>query len=199
MEAGLQQAAGLRTETPGGTVIRQHGPRHEAFRSARTRPGWRMALLAVLVLPLLAGCAAAITKSGPDAPEALPAGTTEAQLGQRLGQPLRSSMLAPPRRARDIGEEDREVAVLHPQAIAVAERVFAVKGRLDKDRRAGQAGFDSFMTLGLAELVLIPKALLERVFEGDLELTAWIDDSGLVLAYKYAAPSSGSPGAPATP
>lgn len=122
--------------------------------------------------------------------------SVRARAGRRLV--LLAALALPLLADRELGDEDGWVAVLHPQAIAVAERVFAVKGRLDKDRRAGEAGFDSFMTLGLAEIVLIPRALLERVIGGDLQLTVWIDDIGPVLAYKYTAPPSGSPAAGST-
>jgi hypothetical protein len=52
-----------------------------------------------------------------------------------------------------------------------------------------QAGFDSFMTLGLAEIYLIPKALWERTTDENLQLTVWFDANGRALAYKWAAPS----------
>ena len=63
--------------------------------------------------------------------------------------------------------------------------MFAFKGRLDSKARAGQAGFDSFMTLGLAELYLIPKALWERTVEDDLQLTVWFSADGQALAYRW--------------
>lgn len=72
-------------------------------------------------------------------------------------------------------------------AIAVSESVFKFNGGLDKNSRAAQAGFDSFMTLGIAELYLIPKALWERVSDENVRLTVWFDAEGRALAYKWTA------------
>jgi hypothetical protein len=68
--------------------------------------------------------------------------------------------------------------------------VFNFKGRLESKARAGQAGFDSFMTLGLAELYLIPKALWERFTDEELELTVWFNANNEALAYRWAPPKT---------
>lgn len=67
----------------------------------------------------------------------------------------------------------------------ILKSAFAFKGRLDSKARAGQAGFDSFMTLGLAEIYLIPKALWERSTDEDLQLTVWFDAAGQALAFQW--------------
>jgi hypothetical protein len=41
------------------------------------------------------------------------------------------------------------------------------------------------MTLGMAELFLIPKALWERTVDEELELTVWFAADGRALAYKW--------------
>jgi len=70
--------------------------------------------------------------------------------------------------------------------VAVSESVFGFRGRLGtKESRATQASFDSFMTLGLAEIFLIPKALWEQVTDEDLQLTVWFNSQGRALAYKW--------------
>ena len=143
--------------------------------------------LAAMALWCLAGCAAMITKSEPDEPAVIQAGTTEAQLSQRLGAPIRSANLSPPARARTLWEGDHEVSLLLPDEVAHAESVFLFKGRLDKNRRVAQASFDSFMTLGLAELYLIPKALWERSVDQELQLAVWFDTEGRAVAFKWSA------------
>lgn len=130
-----------------------------------------------------------ITKSEPDKPELIQAGTTEEQLVQRLGPPIRSAGLTPPRQALTLWESDHQVSLLLPHDVASSEEVFRFKGRLDKQRRVAQSGFDSFMTLGLAEVYLIPKALWERATDEELQLTVWFDANGHALAFKWA-PSS---------
>lgn len=147
----------------------------------------RLGLLAAVAVPCLIGCAAMITKSEPDEPTLIQAGTTEAQLTQRLGSPIRSMTVTPPRQALALWESDHEVSLLRPHEIVLAESTFSFKGRLDKNRRVAQAGFDSFMTLGVAEIYLIPKALWERVTDEKLQLTVWFDAEGRALAYKWSA------------
>jgi hypothetical protein len=145
----------------------------------------RPQLLMLAASLCLAGCAAMITKSEPDEPELIQAGTTEAELAQRLGSPIRSAVLSPSRQALSLWQSDHEVSVLLPQETAVSESVFLFKGRLDKKRRVAQAGFDSFMTLGIAELYLIPKALWERATDEELQLTVWFGGEGRALAFKW--------------
>jgi hypothetical protein len=41
------------------------------------------------------------------------------------------------------------------------------------------------MTLGLAEIYLIPKALWERYTDEDLQWTVWFDAAGQALAFKW--------------
>ena len=130
-----------------------------------------------------------ITESEPDESEIIQAGTTDTQLAQRLGSPLRSTNLTPPRLAVALWEGDHQVSLLLPRQIAVSESVFGFKGRLDKKRRVAQSGFDSFMTLGVAEIYLIPRALWQRAIDEQLELTVWFDVDGHALAYKWAAPA----------
>lgn len=158
----------------------------------------------MLLVPLalsVAGCAAAITGSGTAESEIIRAGSTEAQLIQRLGPPLRTAALSPARLAWDLREADPQVSLLiyptygfdanrgsypiPPVDIAVSESTFRFSGRVGKDTRAVQPSFDSFMTLGLAEIYLIPKALAERALEGDSQLTVWFDGRGRALAYKW--------------
>jgi hypothetical protein len=142
--------------------------------------------LAAVVLLSLAGCAAMITKSGSGELDLIQAGTTEVQLTQRLGSPIRSRLLTPPRQTWELWENDKQVFLLKSQEIAYSESVFSAKGRLNKSGRVAQTGFDSFMTLGLAEIYLIPKALWERAIDEDLQLTVWFDTEGRALAYKWA-------------
>ena len=130
-----------------------------------------------------------ITKSEPDQPEIIQVGMTEEQLVQRLGQPIRSAGLTPPRQALTLRESDHQVSLLLPNVVASSEEVFRFRGRLDKQRRVAQSGFDSFMTLGIAEIYLIPKALWERAIDEELQLTVWFDASGRALAFKWAASS----------
>ena len=143
-------------------------------------------VLCALLLPCLGGCAAQIQRSGTDPTELVQTGTTQAQLVQRLGPPIRSGNLVPPRPALALWEGDRQVSLLAQQDTAVSESVFGFRGRLGtKASRATQASFDSFMTLGLAEIFLIPKALWEQVSDEDLQLTVWFDSQGRALAYKW--------------
>jgi hypothetical protein len=46
------------------------------------------------------------------------------------------------------------------------------------------------MTLGLAELYLIPKALWERFTDEELELTVWFNANSEALAYRWAPPKT---------
>jgi len=113
------------------------------------------------------------------------AGTTQAEMTQRLGSPIKSARLEPPALAKTLLDKDRPISVLNTTGLAVSTAVFAFKGRLDSKARAGQAGFDSFMTLGLAEIYLIPKALWERSIDDDLQLTLWLDAAGQAVAYRW--------------
>ncbi len=133
----------------------------------------------------LTGCAAMITNSEPDEAALLQVGTTAAELAKRLGTPLSSVDVVPRIQAVELWERDREVSLLLPRESATTMADYAFKGRLDKQRRVGQAGFDSFMTLGLAEIVLIPKALWERVSQQELQLSVWFDANGRAVAYKW--------------
>ncbi len=143
-------------------------------------------LLLVIALQCLAGCAAMISRTGTDESELIHAGVTKAQLSERLGPPLRSADVSPPMRAAELGESDHQVIYLNRFDPAVSAAVFKFTGRLGKDSRAVQASFDSFMTLGLAEIYLIPKALWERVTDEHLQLTVWFDTEGRAVAYKWA-------------
>jgi hypothetical protein len=144
-------------------------------------------LVYTLLLPaILAGCAAAISRQGTDEDEIIRAGTTLEELVRRLGPPLRAGELSPPREALALWEGDHKVAILERSGLAVSTSVFHFKGRLGKNTRATQASFDSFMTLGLAEVYLIPKALWERATDERLELTVWFDREGRAVAYKWA-------------
>jgi hypothetical protein len=141
----------------------------------------------ITVLLCLVGCAAMITKSEQDEPDLIRSGTTEAELSKKLGPPTRTASLTTQRQARDFWDRDHDVALILPQEIVSSESDFVFKGRLDKKRRVAQAGFDSFMTLGLAELFLIPKALWERMTDEELLLTVWFNANGRALAYKWSA------------
>ena len=143
-------------------------------------------LLWVVALQCLVGCAALISRSGTDEDELIYPGVTEAQLSQRLGPPIRVGETTPPRSALDLWESDHQVSLLARSRIAVSESIFKFSGRLGKNSRAVQASFDSFMTLGLAEIYLIPKALWEHISDEDLQLTVWFDSEGHALAYKWA-------------
>ena len=145
-------------------------------------------LIPAIAIPLLVGCAALITKSGPDEPELFPVGVTEAQLTSRLGQPVRSEGLAPPKQALSLWESDHGVSLLLAKEMAVSRSVFHFQGRFDKDARASQAGFDSFMTLGIAEIYLIPKALWQRATKEELRLNVWFGPDGRAVAFKWEAP-----------
>jgi hypothetical protein len=150
----------------------------------------------------VAGCAALITGSGTAEDQIIHAGMTKFELVQSLGPPLSTKALAPARRAWDLREIDPQISllihpgdgfdakqgnlVIPPADMAVSESSFRFRGRVGKDNRAAQPGFDSFMTLGLAEIYLIPKALWERAREDDALLTVWFDSSGRALAYKWA-------------
>jgi hypothetical protein len=145
----------------------------------------RQTLSLVLVLQLFSGCAAQIIKSGVDESKVIFAGVTETQLTGRLGPPTSKVLVIPNRLAIEIWERDHEVSLFESNTVTASEVVFRFKGRLDKDGRAGQAGFDSFMTLGLAELYLIPKAIWERASGEDLQLKVWFGADGRALAYKW--------------
>ena len=132
-----------------------------------------------------AGCAAFIIDSAPNEPTSIHAGSTESEIKKRLGSPIKSAALEPPAMAQTLRGNDRPISVLDPTGIAVSTAVFVSKGRLDAKARAGQAGFDSFMTLGLAEIYLIPKALWERSIDDDLQLTVWFDAAGQAIAYQW--------------
>jgi hypothetical protein len=142
--------------------------------------------LALFLASCLAGCAAAITNSGPDEIDPLQGGATEAQLSHDLGAPVRSVALAAPRQAIALWEADHAVSLLLPQQVAVSQSLYKFKGHRDgKQGRVAQAGFDSFMTLGLAEVFLVPKAMLERGASEDLFLAAWFAADGRVVAYQW--------------
>jgi hypothetical protein len=145
----------------------------------------RQTLPLVLALQLLSGCAAQIIKSGEDASKIIYAGVAENKLIESLGQPISKALVVPNRPAIEIWERDHAVSLFEPNTVTASEAVFRFKGRLDKDARAGQAGFDSFMTLGLAELYLIPKAIWERASGEDLQLRVWFSVDGRALAYKW--------------
>ncbi len=146
----------------------------------------RFTAFSFAALQCLVGCAALVTGPGTDEAELLHPGSTEVQLTQRLGVPIRKEALATPLKAFQIREKDSAVSNLAPRETAVSVSVFSFTGRLGSQKaRAGQAGFDSFMTLGLAELYLIPKALWERLADEELELTVWFDSAGNALAYKW--------------
>jgi hypothetical protein len=150
----------------------------------------------------LCGCAALITGSGTAEDQIIRAGTTELELIQRLGPPLSKKAVLSARRAWDLREDDGQISLLvypgdgfdaikgsypiPPPDTAVSESAFRFRGRVGKDSRAAQPGFDSFMTRGLAEIDLIPKALWEPAAEDDAQLTVWFDSSGRALAYKWA-------------
>jgi hypothetical protein len=169
--------------------------------TSTVRAGCRR-LLALSAAFGLAGCAALIMGSGPEEREIIHAGSTEAQLIERLGPPIRVQKMAPAQRAWDLREQDNQVSLLvHPSYgfdvdkgstaipppdMAVSAAIFRYSGKIGKDPRAGQAGFDSMMTLGLAEIYLIPKALWQRATDEPLQLTVWFDDAGHALAYKWA-------------
>ena len=142
-------------------------------------------LPSIAVLLILAGCAAAITKSENEHPSVIQGGSTREDLIQRFGSPTKSVAIATPMRSIALWEVDHSISVLLPNEIATNEARFLFRGRLDKQARAGQAGFDSFMTLGLAELFLIPKALWERTTNEELNLTVWFGSDGRALAYKW--------------
>lgn len=159
-------------------------------------------LLCALTSVGLLGCAALIAGSGTAESEIIHAGSTASELTRRLGHPVHAATLPTPRRAWDLRENDPQISLLvypsygfdtdkgsypiPPLDSAVSESVFKFSGRVGKDTRASQAGFDSFMTIGVAEVFLIPKALWERSREDDLQLTVWFDDGGRALAYKWA-------------
>jgi hypothetical protein len=143
--------------------------------------------LCAVALQCLVGCAALIARSGTDESEFIYAGVTEAQLSQRLGPPIRTGQISPAQRAYSLWERDHQISLLTPSGMAASESVFKFSGRLGKNSRAVQASFDSFMTLGLAEVYLIPKALWERFSDEELQLTVWFDSEGHALAYKWAA------------
>ncbi len=147
---------------------------------------FRTIFLCVLSLQLISGCAAQIIKSGVDEKTIVFDGVTESQLLARLGKPIRSSPVMPNLKAVEVWERDRAVSLFDGTQMVVSESVFKFKGRLDKDGRASQAGFDSFMTLGLAELYLIPKAIWERASGDDLQVSVWFNADGRALAYKWA-------------
>jgi len=132
----------------------------------------------------LAGCAAQITRPGTDEAELVNAGRTRAQLIERLGAPLQTRDLPTPRLAINLVENDRGIALLAPKKLAASQATFHFKGRLDMKSRAVQASFDSLMTLGLAEVFLIPKALWERFTDENVLLTVWFDAEGWSVAYK---------------
>jgi hypothetical protein len=147
------------------------------------------------------GCAALIIGSGTAEEEIIKVGTTEAQMTRRLGAPIRRDAVSPAKPAWDLRASDPQVRLLispeygfdnvkgsypmPPPDLAVSESVFRFGGRVGKDNRAVQPSFDSFMTLGLAEIVLVPKALLERARENGYLLTVWFDSQGRSLAYKW--------------
>jgi hypothetical protein len=138
-------------------------------------------------LLLLGGCAAMITKSEPDQPEIIRDGSTRVELIERLGQPIESSKMAESKKAVTLWESDHSVSLLRPNDPAAEVSSFTFKGRRDKQARVAQSGFDSFMTLGLAELFLIPKALWERAVDEELKLTVWFGSDGRALAFKWSA------------
>ena len=147
----------------------------------------RFDLPVTVALLCLGGCAAMITKSEPDQPEVIREGTTQAELIQRLGQPVQSDAMDPPRKALSLWESDHSVSLLRPNEDAVAVSSFIFKGRREKQARVAQSGFDSFMTLGIAELYLIPKALWERAVDEELKLTVWFSTDGRALAFQWSA------------
>jgi len=143
-------------------------------------------LISVLFFSVcFSGCAAFIFQSTPDEPKEISYGTTEAEISKRFGQPIQSNRLDPSILAQNIVKNDPPVVILNFNELVISTAVFQFKGRLDSKARASQAGFDSFMTLGLAELFLIPKALWERNIDEDLELTVWFSASGQALAYQW--------------
>jgi hypothetical protein len=144
-------------------------------------------LTMTLGLLLLGGCAAMITKSEPDQPEIIREGSTRVELIERLGQPIESVRISEPKKAVTLWEADHSVSLLRPNDLALEVSSFVFKGRRDKQARVAQAGFDSFMTLGLAELFLIPKALWERAVDEELKLKVWFGSDGRAAAFQWSA------------
>lgn len=66
----------------------------------------------------------------------------------------------------------------------------ASRAKRQTGARPSAQTFDSFKTLGLAKIVLTPKALLERANESGSALLVWLDSSDRVIAYKWAAARS---------
>jgi hypothetical protein len=167
----------------------------------------RIVLMSALLS--LTACAALITGSGTAEDQIIRAGMTEIELIQRLGPPLSTKVISPARRAWDLRENDAQISLLvyptdgfdttkgsypiPPPDSAVSEAAFRFRGRVGRDNRAAQPSFDSFMTLGLAEVYLIPKAVWERASEDDAQLTVWFDSHGRALAYKWAVLSKQPP------
>jgi hypothetical protein len=148
------------------------------------------------------GCAAMITGSGTSEHDIIRTGMSEAQLTQGLGPPLRRKPLSEPLDVWGLRERDPQVRLLvYPEYgfdsvrgsypipttdLAATESTYRFIGRVGKDNRAAQPGFDSFMTLGLAEVFLVPKALIEQAQQEGSLLTVWFDTRGRSIAYKWA-------------
>lgn len=126
-----------------------------------------------------------LLQAAPDQPQWIQTRSTEADITQRFGQPIQRLRLAASTPAQSLQSQYPSLTVLSPEGLADTQAVYEWKGRLDSKARAGQAGFDSFMTLGLAELYWLPKALLERTFDEILQLTVWFNASGEVVAYHW--------------
>ena len=124
-------------------------------------------------------------QSAPDQTQWIQTRSTQADITQRFGQPIQQLRLASSTPAQSLQSQDPSLTVLNPEGLADTQAIYEWKGRLDSKTRAGQAGFDSFMTLGLAELYWIPKALFERTFDEILQLSVWFSASGEIVAYHW--------------
>jgi hypothetical protein len=169
----------------------------------------RLVYLSAVAALIFGGCAALSTGSGTVEDRIFHAGTTELELIRRLGPPMSEKTISPARRAWDLRADNAQISLLvYPSAgfdankgsypipppdSVVSEAAFRFWGRVGKNNRAAQPSFDSFMTLGLAKVYLIPKALWERASEDDAQLTVWFDSSGCSLAYKWAVLSKNPP------
>jgi hypothetical protein len=147
------------------------------------RPAYLIAMTFILIC--FAGCSAMIRKSVPDEPSEIASSATQEEITKRFGSPIASTRLEFPIQGQRLKVPEPRINLLNSQELAASKTVFAFKGRLDSKARAGQAGFDSFMTLGLAELYLIPKAIWERSTDEDLQLTVWFSSNGQAVAYQW--------------
>ena len=144
----------------------------------------------ILAMALLSGCSALIAATGTPEEELIQAGDTSEQLASRLGTPARVQALPVPVRTDELRRELPNVSrlpdrrgLLVAQALVTSD--YSYTGRLKRKEDVVAALGLSAMTWGLAEVILIPAFIAERLTAKTYELRVWFDANDTAVAYVW--------------